>query len=297
MNASEFGKLPKSVTTSYGEIAYVEKGEGPVALFVHGVLLNGYLWRDAIENLSDTRRCIAVDILGHGQTKTPAGADMSFGAQAGMLAAFIDALGIDQVDLVANDSGGGISQIFAANNPGRIRSLVLTNCDTHDNYPPKALDALFGIVKAGGLGAFGKQMLENGDVARGAFAVAYEDAAFLSDDLIHTYLEPLMADEESVQNLTNFLLQNEDNSQNVRIEPKLRELQAPALILWGTDDIFFDVKWAHWLGERLPNSRVVEAPGARLFFPEERPGYFASEVRAFWEGVDSGAASRASAVA
>jgi pimeloyl-ACP methyl ester carboxylesterase len=71
----------------------------------------------------------------------------------------------------------------------------------------------------------------------------------------------------------------------------------PALILWGTDDVFFDVKWAYWLGERLPNARVVEVPGARLFFPEERPAYFASEVRAFWEAVDAGAASRASALA
>jgi pimeloyl-ACP methyl ester carboxylesterase len=140
MDAKEFTSLRKSVFTPYGEIAYVEKGSGPdAALFVHGVLLNGYLWRDSIDALSGTRRCIALDLMGHGATKTPADADMSFDAQVAMIGSFLDALGIDEVDLVANDSGGGIAQIFAAENPQRIRSLVLTNSDTHDNYPPPGL--------------------------------------------------------------------------------------------------------------------------------------------------------------
>jgi pimeloyl-ACP methyl ester carboxylesterase len=283
MNSQQFSAMRQHVSTPHGEIAYVEKGEGPPALFVHGVLLNGYLWRDAIDALSDVRRCIAIDLLGHGATTTKPDADMSFTAQAAMIASFVEALGLDQVDLVANDSGGGISQIFAANHPERIRTLTLTNCDTHDNYPPTALEPLLQVVKSGGLAAIGKRMLEDVDFARQSFATAYERPHDVAPETFATYLGPLLASDESVALLERFLLGAADNSQNVRIEPKLKQLQAPALIIWATDDVFFDVKWAHWLKETLPGAReVIEVPGAKLFFPEERPAWFADQLRRFW---------------
>jgi pimeloyl-ACP methyl ester carboxylesterase len=51
----------KFVQTPSGRVAYVEQGAGPVAVFVHGVLVNSYIWRHQLSALSDTRRCIAVD--------------------------------------------------------------------------------------------------------------------------------------------------------------------------------------------------------------------------------------------
>src|SRR5215470_12045685 len=102
-----------SVRTPSGLISYTEQGTGPVALFVHGVLLNGHLWRHQLEDLSDVRRCIAVDLLAHGDTEISADQDVSVTANANMLMEFLDALKIDKVDLVGNDSGGGIAQIFA----------------------------------------------------------------------------------------------------------------------------------------------------------------------------------------
>ena len=282
LNTAEYTALRKSASTPFGEIAYADKGTGPVALFVHGVLLNGYLWRGSIEALSDMRRCIAVDLLGHGATKTPPHADMSFPAQAAMIASFLDALGLTQVDLVANDSGGGIAQIFAAEHPDRIRTLVLTNCDTHDNYPPKALEQFEAIVKAGGTGSIGKRMLEDHAFARQTFATAYEDPAILTDENIDFYLGPLMESAESIAKLERFIL-SMDNTNNVRVQPKLRQLTAPTLIIWATDDVFFDVKWAYWLKQTFPGAReVIEVPGARIFFPEERAGWFAHKMREFW---------------
>ena len=118
-----------SVQTPSGLISYVEQGQGPVALFVHGVLLNGHLWRHQLAHLSDIRRCIAPDLLAHGGTEVTKGGDVSVTANARMILEFLDALGIDQVDLVGNDSGGGIAQIFAARNPSRVRSLKrISNC-------------------------------------------------------------------------------------------------------------------------------------------------------------------------
>jgi pimeloyl-ACP methyl ester carboxylesterase len=96
------------VKTPSGSIAYREHGRGPVAVFVHGVLLNGHLWRHQLGALSDIRRCIAPDLLAHGDTEIAPTQDVSVTANAEMLAQFLDALRIEQVDLVGNDSGGGI---------------------------------------------------------------------------------------------------------------------------------------------------------------------------------------------
>src|ERR1700674_4451425 len=137
-NAQTLVSTP-SVETPSGRISYASAGSGPAALFVHGVLLNSYLWRYQLAGLSDVRRCIAVDLLAHGDTEIAPDQDVSVTANAKMLKEFLDALKIDQVDLVGNDSGGGIAQIFAALNPERVRSFTLTNCDTHDNWPPEAL--------------------------------------------------------------------------------------------------------------------------------------------------------------
>src|SRR5689334_7895208 len=128
----------QSVQTPSGRISYVEQGAGPVALFVHGVLLNKHLWRHQLAGLSDIRRAIALDLLAHGDTEIAPDQDVSVTANAKMLQEFLDALNIDKVDVVGNDSGGGISQIFSALHPERVRSLTLTNCDTHDNWPPEA---------------------------------------------------------------------------------------------------------------------------------------------------------------
>jgi len=149
---SKHGNARKaSVKTASGTIAYAEQGRGPVVLFVHGVLLNGHLWRHQLAGLADIRHCIAPDLLAHGDTEVAKEQDVSVTANARMLRELLDALHIDQVDLVGNDSGGGIAQIFAAQNPQRVRSLALTNCDAHDNWPPKAFEPFLEMAAAGGL--------------------------------------------------------------------------------------------------------------------------------------------------
>src|ERR1700752_2822390 len=111
MDGNDASAVRRSVQTASGRISYTEQGSGPVALFVHGVLLNGHLWRHQLAELSDVRRCIALDLLAHGDTQTSPDQDVSVTANATMLREVIDVLGIDKVDLVGNDSGGGIAQI------------------------------------------------------------------------------------------------------------------------------------------------------------------------------------------
>src|ERR1700741_4789312 len=100
--------MPKTIETPSGRIAFAAAGTGPVALFVHGVLMNSHLWRHQMAALSDIRRCIAVDLLAHGDTEIAPDQDVSVTANAHMLRELLDALQIDQVDLIGNDSGGSI---------------------------------------------------------------------------------------------------------------------------------------------------------------------------------------------
>src|SRR4030088_3152404 len=104
MDANQSSLTRRSVQTASGHIHYTEQGAGPVALLVHGVLLNGHLWRHQVTHLSDIRRCIAVDLLAHGDTEIAPDQDVSVTANASMLREFLDALTIERVDLVGNDS-------------------------------------------------------------------------------------------------------------------------------------------------------------------------------------------------
>src|ERR1700758_5404682 len=243
----------KQVKTPSGRISYMEYGRGPVALFVHGVLLNGHLWRHQLAELSDIRRCIAVDLLAHGETEIAPDQDVSVTANAEMLKQFLDALKIDQVDLVGNDSGGGICQIFAALYPERVRRLTLTNCDTHDNWPPEAFKPFVDMVKAGRLRDTLDAMLADKTIFRspGALGPGYERPDIVTDEDIETYLRPLVRTERRTRDLQRFFVAF-DNKHTRAIEPQLRELRAPTLIVWGTDDVYFPVKWAHWLPQTIP---------------------------------------------
>jgi pimeloyl-ACP methyl ester carboxylesterase len=277
----------RSVETLSGRISYLEQGAGAVALFVHGVLLNGYLWRHQLAELSDIRRCIAVDLLAHGDTQIPPDQDVSVTANAKMLREFLDALKIDQVDLVGNDSGGGIAQIFAALYPERVRSLTLTDCDTHDNWPPEAFKPFLAMAAGGGLCETLDAMLSDKKVYRSpkALGPAYEHPERLTDDSIETYLRPLVRTEQRTRDLQRFLAAF-DNKHTLAIEERLKTLKAPTLIVWGTDDVYFDVKWSRWLADNIPGARRrVEFKGARIFFPEERWEEFNKELRAHWQAA------------
>ena len=278
----------KQVETPSGRVSYLEQGRGPVALFVHGVLLNSYLWRNQLAELSDIRRCIAVDLLAHGETEIAPDQHVSVTANAEMLMQFLGALKIDQVDLVGNDSGGGICQFFAALYPERVRSLTLTDCDAHDNWPPEAFKPFLEMAANGGLRRTLEAMLSDKSIYRSpdALGPAYEDPARLNDEDIEAYLRPFVKSEERIRDLQRFLAAF-DNKHTLAVEGRLKALKAPTLIAWGTDDVYFDVKWSHWLAENIPGTRRrVEFKGARIFFPEERWREFNRELREHWESAE-----------
>jgi pimeloyl-ACP methyl ester carboxylesterase len=263
-----------TVSTDVGDLSYLDIGTGPVALFVHGIATNAFLWRNVIGGLTTQRRCIAIDLPLHGQS--PVTADLS-------LAGFCDALGLDRIDLVANDTGGAIAQIFAARHPGRLASLTLTNCDTDGNMPPEGLKPVIEQAAAGELAPVAVALFQDlGAAAQATFGEFYEDLERVDPWLIRSYLEPCIGTIERARELERLLVAL-DPADLSAVTPLLAELTVPTLVAWGTDDKAFDVSWAYWLRDTIPGvTGVVTIDGGRLFFPDERAAEFVPHLERHW---------------
>jgi pimeloyl-ACP methyl ester carboxylesterase len=267
-----------------GRVAYVEKGGGPAALFLHGFPLNGFQWRGVIPRLGRHRRCIAPDFMGLGYTETVDAQEITPDTQAEMLAEFLDVLKIETVDIVANDSGGQVAQLFVAHYPTRVRTLLLSNCDVDTNSPPPSFAPLLAAAQNGLLADSFARLVANKDAARsqrglGAF---YAHPENLTDDAIDYYFSPLVSTPLRKKQLNSFAASFANNPL-IAIESALKQCASPSRIVWGTADTTFDVKWADWLDKTLPHSHGVRRlDGAKLFFPEEMPEVIAEEATKLW---------------
>ncbi|KQZ02847.1 alpha/beta hydrolase [Caulobacter sp. Root1455] len=276
----------RHLPTKFGDIAYVERGAGAVALFLHGFPLNGFQWRGAFDRLSRDRRCIAPDSMGLGFTRVAAGQGVAPSDQADMLAAFLDALGVASVDLVANDSGGAVAQIFVTRFPDRVRTLLLTNCDVEPDSPPPALQPVLALARAG---TYPDEWLvpwfNDPGAARspkGLGGLCFSDPSQPTDAAIAMYLGPLVASPAS-KALVNAYTLGLDPNPLAGIEAALRRCEVPTRIVWGMADDIFAKESPDYLDRVLPNAKGVRRlPTAKLFWPEEYPDVVAEEARKLW---------------
>ena len=283
MQLKELEAHRHTAATRSGEISYLDIGTGPVALFVHGISTNAYLWRNVISALAAQRRCIAIDLPLHGQSPVTADQDLSIAALAAGLGDFCDALGLTGIDLVANDTGGAIAQIFAARHPERLATLTFTNCDTAGNLPPEEFKPTVELARAGNLAPTAVALFADLDAAaKVAFGTGYEHLDRVDPAVIRSYLEPCFGSLERAREFER-LLSAMDDADLVAVTPQLRELTVPTLIVWGTGDAFFDISWAYRLRDTIPGTtRVVTVDGARLFFPDERPMDLVPHLEQHW---------------
>lgn len=286
IDAAIFHASRRFAATRFGRIAFVERGEGPAALFIHGLPLNGFQWRGALERLSPVRRCIAPDLMGLGYSAIRAGQSLAPEAQADMLASLLDTLSVSTVDLVGSDSGGAVAQLFVARYPERVRTLLLTNCDVHEDSPPPAL---VPVITASHAGTFVDDVLvpQLRDKARARLATGlggccYTDPANLTADAIECYLRPLASSPHRKAQFHAYCVALERNPL-LAIEAALRRCDAPLRVVWGTGDTIFHPSGPDWLDRTFPRSRGVRRiDGANLFFPEELPDIIAEEARRLW---------------
>jgi haloalkane dehalogenase len=285
IDAKAFHASRKFADLPVSRVAYVERGRGLAALFIHGYPLNGFQWRGALERLQPYRRCIAPDVMGLGYTQTPEGQIISPETQADMLAMFLDSLHINEVDLVANDSGGLVAQLLIAKHPHRVRTLLLTNCDVDENNPPPQFAPFVESAKKGTLvEKFIVSQLNDKQLARSARGLggAYTFPQSLADETIETYLRPLVETPLKKEQVNQYTVSLGTNAL-IAIREELHQWKGSARMVWGLKDPFFGVQWAEWLDHTLPDSHGVRRlDEANLFFPEEMPDIIAAEAMALW---------------
>ena len=252
---TEFHAARKFVELPVGRIAYVERGRGPVAIFLHGYPLNGFQWRGPMARLGRHRRSIAPDLMGLGFTEVPAGTNLGPVAQMAMIVALMDKLAVAEADFVANDSATGIAQLIAAAHPRRVRSLLLTNGDVDTNSPPELLMPFIEKCRDGTADAWfmrhytDRNWARTGDGLSSAFS---NPVKALSDENIEVYFGPLVATPERLAQARRFGTDMLPNPLPA-ITPKLRAFTRPVRMVWARNLDLFPDDGAIWLTRPYPD--------------------------------------------
>jgi len=283
LDAAAFRAMRRFADLRFGRIAYVERGSGQAALFLHGAPLNGFQWRGAIERLSPQRRCIAPDFMGLGYSEIPEHQSLAADAQVSMLAAFLDALAIRKVDVVASDSGGAVAQLFVAHHPKRVRTLLLSNCDVEPDSPPPKVKPVIEMARAGTLAEATAKWLTDKALARSTFGAAvFRDPSRFADETIEYYVTPLVSTALRREQYHAYHVALEPNPL-AGIEASLKRSSVPVRIVWGAADDIFAQEDADYLDRTFPSSRGIRrVPEAKLFFQEEFPDVIAEEAQRLW---------------
>ncbi len=285
MDAAAFHRERRFVETGFGRIAYAERGRGDAALFLHGFPLNGFEWRGELALLSPYRRCIAPDFMGLGYSEIPDGQSVAPDAQVAMIVELLDKLGVSKADVIANDSGGAVAQLFVTAHPERVRTLLLTNCDAEHDSPPPSFGPLLAAARAHVLvdRSFAP-MLANTALARSqkAMGAFFSDPSHPTDEDVEVYFRPLVSSPLRKRQAEDYAIALEKNWL-AGIEPALRRCTVPTRIVWGMADKVFSPASPDWLDHAFGNSRGVRrVEGGRLYMPEDMPGVIAEEARRLW---------------
>ena len=259
------------VELAQGPINYRETGRGEPILFVHGALVDGTLWRKVTPALERDHRCIVPDWpLGSHREAMHPGADLSPPGLARIVADFAEALDLERMTLVGNDTGGAICQILATRHPERLGRLALTNCDAYDNFLPPAFRYLQLIARLpGGVAAMAQTM--RFDVLRRApIAYGWLSKRPVPREVLDGWTAPLATD-SAIRRDTAKVLRGISKRYTLEAAERLREFDRPVLLAWGRDDRFFSPAYAERLAAAIPGARLVWIDDARTFVSEDQP--------------------------
>jgi pimeloyl-ACP methyl ester carboxylesterase len=262
-----------------GRIRYREAGEGRPVVFVHGFLVDGRLWDGVVDALSDRCRCIAPDWpIGAQQVAMNPDADLSPPGIAAIVDSFLAALDLEDVTIVGNDSGGAMSQVLVTRHPERIGRLVLTNCDTHDNFPPGIFKAMPPLAKLPGGMTVLSAPFRIPALARAAFKPFAKTP--IPPDLVASWMAPGLHD-PGVKHDAKKVTAGMNKRYTLEAAEKLKGSELPLLLTWAPGDRFFPIRYAERLAKETSNARLVQIPDAATFVPLDQPQRLADEIAGF----------------
>src|SRR5207253_1523597 len=253
----------KEVQLPQGPIRYREAGEGKPIVFVHGYLVDGRLWDGVVDRLCDRFRCIAPDwpIGAHRAAMNPS-ADLSPPGIARLISDFLTRLELEDATIVGNDSGGAMSQVLVTTYPERIGRLALTNCDTHENFPPGMFKAMPPLAKLPGGMRILAAPFRIEALARRAFAPFAKTK--IPDDLVASWMAPAKTDSKILRDAGK-VTAGMNKRHTLDAAEKLRGSQLPIRLPWAPGDKYFPISYAERLVGEAGNAELVRIPDAKTF--------------------------------
>jgi pimeloyl-ACP methyl ester carboxylesterase len=252
----------------------------PVAVFVHGFLVNGTLWDPVAERLStDGVRCIVPDwpLGAHRQPADP-GADLSPIAVAAAVLELLDALDLHDVVLVGSDTGGGLCQLALRGDTHRVRGLVLTNCDAFEQFPPRFFVPLFILARSRlAVWAVAQQTrrraIRHSSLAFGSLLNRPQPAS-----LTRGWVQPLLDSRDTRRDVSRFARAMQ-RTELIDAATWLGTFSGPVRLVWGTRDKHFTIDLGRRLAATFPNAQLDEIDDATTFVSIDRPDAVVDAVR------------------
>lgn len=275
MNCREFQSTQRVVELGERFVSYVDEGAGDPVILIHGIPVWGYLWHALIPALAKQNRVLAPDLIGFGYSDKSDCFDRSIARQAEMIDAWMEKTGVERAHIVAHDIGGGVALRLATLFPHRVMRLCVMNTVCYDSWPIEAM-LQFGHpetrrkVSASTAITMLKQALKQG------FATSPDD------EMLDGLLAPYTTEVGKLSLIRNAAALN--TNLTTEITALLPKIVAPALILWGEDDVFQLVKYGERLARDIPGAQLVRVKDARHFVMLDQPEQVADETAAFLRG-------------
>jgi pimeloyl-ACP methyl ester carboxylesterase len=258
-----------------GRLAYRAVGPAtsprPPVVFVHGILVDARLWEPVADRLAaEGIRSYAPTLpLGAHQWPMNASADLSPAGVAQLVRDFIAALGLSDVTLVGNDTGGAICQVLLGGDTSRVGAVVLTNCDALGTFPPRKFAPLFRALRHPRLVAGMVPALRSERVRHGPLGFGPLSSRPLDPGLTASWLEPLSR--QAVRRDLAEFARHVDPRVLLDAASRFGQFAGPVRLVWGDGDSFFRVELGRQLSEAFPHASLTTVPGGRTFLPLDHP--------------------------
>ncbi|MYW11556.1 alpha/beta fold hydrolase [Streptomyces sp. SID2563] len=279
------------VDLSAGTVEYLDTGgEGPVVVLLHGVAMDGSLWRNVVEPLRADFRCVVptLPLGGHRRPMRP-DADLSVAGVARLVAEFLDRLDLRDVTLVMSDWGGALALVSEGRDE-RIGRLVITSCEAFDNFPPGVPGSnLFTSAKLPGGISLAFRLLKLKPLRRLPVTWGWMSKRPVPHEVMDAWFTPLWTSGEIRRDLRKYVLGVPPKSVLLGWAERLRDFDRPALVVWAAEDRVMPPEHGRRLAGLLPKGRLVEIEDSYTLIPEDQPAELSAHIRSFL--LDGGTAS------
>jgi pimeloyl-ACP methyl ester carboxylesterase len=273
-----------AVDLPQGRLTYRTAGptssSSPPVVFVHGILVDARLWEPVASRLAAEGVASFAPTLPLGAHQRPMNADADLSPQgvARLVLDFIDVLGLSDVTIVGNDTGGAICQVMLGADTSRIGAAVLTNCDALGTFPPRGFAPLFSALRHPALVAGLVPGLRSEKIRQGPLAYGPLTSSPLDPALTRDWVRPLA--EAAIRRDLAKLARGVHPRVLLDAASRFDQFTGPVRILWGEADRFFRTDLGRQLAAAFPHATLTTIQGGRTFLPLDHPGEVAHEITA-----------------